>query len=234
MPRHARRRRFHRRSFGRRPQLRLPKSGGHALNRNGQYGAASLHLQRTFFAGQWISGSTPSLFTSASFDPSGTLGNTTFGSIPNAYSFPGWAAVKAVFDKYRLNWVKFTFSLRPITSASHDPPSNPLGCTIRIRYVYDPLLANSASAYSAIPEVSEFRFTPEAPVWSYKVYPRCLEPSVDGSGVITGYSVVKPGFVDIDAPKSMFGAYMWILSVPVDYQVDIDVTYDIDFREISV
>lgn len=239
--RNHRRRRHHRRHpiwpgvgylSGRGGKLRLPGHGGHALIRNGSSGHAGLHVTRTFYNVNPIAGPLTSYFTGASFDPSGTLGATTFGSIANAASLPGWGRITAIFDQYKLNWIKFVFTLVPASNTVHDPPSNPLGTSIRLRYQYDLALPNDSVAFSTLPEVVEHRFTPEAPVFSYKVYPRELVPAVNSAGVITGNSVSHHTWTDCEEPVPLYGVYAWIQNLAVDYQITVDVMYNCSFRYI--
>jgi len=159
--------------------------------------------------------------------PYWALGGVTGGTMPD------WNNVILLYNRYKIKSVKYTYNVQPVSGVSlfnYDMPK------IYIRYNYDSNLsagllgANILAKMQEVSDVKVFQFTPEHTTFSYKWYPRCIEP-VYLSSIATGYRLAKPQFIDTQySTVPHYGVMYYLDKVTTGLKITIDIQYEIEFK----
>lgn len=151
------------------------------------------------------------------------------GAIPS--SMPDWSSVIALYNRYKMLKVTYTFNIQPVpgsgaTLYSLDLPK------ILIRYNYDSNLASGSiiTKLQEVPNAKQFQFTPDKTTFSYTYYPRCTEP-VYLSSVLSGYKLARQQYIDVQyGTVPHYGIMAYIDNLATGLQLTFDVQYETAFK----
>jgi len=159
-----------------------------------------------------------------------SIGQTSYFTLS---SMPDYAQISALFNRYRINKIKFVFSL--IDNSSADTPnfSNVRLPKIYMRHCYDSNLSSGSVNTALIGQMNNlasFQMTQENTRIEYTVYPRTIGP-VYLSGVSNAYSLNKQLFIDSTYNTVPHYGILWY----VDYLVSglnllVDLEYDVTWQ----
>ena len=151
-------------------------------------------------------------------------------------SMPDFSSISALYNRYKINKVMLTFTLRDNTSsgASLFAANMP---KIYIRYNYDSENLTSSSSTATVQSklqemnnVQEFQFTPMKTQIQYSFVPRTIAP-VYLSGLSTGYQLQPKRFIDAYYSGVQHYGIVWYADIiPTGTYLQVDLTYDVSFK----
>jgi len=148
-------------------------------------------------------------------------------------NMPDWTNILTLYNRYKIKSVSYTFNVQSTGSASlisFDLPK------LYIRYNYDSNLSagllgvNILAKMQEVPHVKQFQFTPEHTSFTYKFYPKCIEP-VYLSSVSTGYKLARPQYIDTQyGTVPHYGIMYYFDFVASGIKITQDIQYEIAFK----
>lgn len=214
----------------------LKQVGRHSFKPNLSAGSASVHLtvRRTAYSFTNVAGPVATQYFAGIFDPSGTVTSAAIlGAGAASQVLPGWASLATVFDEYKLNYSILTARLASITGGAATVVLPATGVTLRSRFNYDPSATINAQYFSSLPDVTEFVFTPENPIFTYKVYPKIYELALSGAVFSSGTYMVPFPWADTDSPLPGIGLSLQLQNLPTGYAIFFDVSHCCSFRSLN-
>lgn len=224
----APRRRYQRRRYA--PRVRRPVGNTVTLNRIRD---KPITVCKTLFSAWTGVGTGTYVGAQFYFDPSnvGTSTPWTPGPIFTNTLMPQWSQYTALYDQYKVRWVKVTCCL---DVSGFDGGWNALPTVeCLMRYNYDSQLNVISSVMSQLPNVRMHRFTAETPYVTYKVYPR-VNCTADVPGQVLAYESLyskKQPWTDVDFPVALYGLAFYMFNLPSGCTMSIDITYNCSFRQ---
>lgn len=157
------------------------------------------------------------------FDPSGTYGNAGVALAP--VGLTDWASMTAMYDMYRVNWIKLTFTWTNSGGGT---------CPLFIRYNYDiDVTVPTLTGMAQLANLTEKSFTNVSPKFSYIFKPK-QATLVDNftSGLATeGRSIVDHTWTDVTYPVELWGVQLMTnFALVAGMNLFFEVEYDISFK----
>lgn len=147
------------------------------------------------------------------------------GALPS--SMPDWSSIIALYNRYKMRKITYTFNLQSTAGAttslySYDLPR------IFIRYNYDSNLGSGGvlAKLQECPNVKVHQFTPEKTTFSYSYYPHILQP-VYLSALSTAYKIAPQQYIDIVYGTVPHYGIMWYVD---NLTTSLSLTYDISWE----
>ena len=146
-----------------------------------------------------------------------------------AASMPDWSAITALYNRYKMRKVTYTFNLT--TGSQSNGLDGDRLPRMFIRYNYDSNLtsANVQLRLQDQPNVKVFQFTADKTSFSYSYYPRAIEP-VYLSGISTGYKLAKQQYIDVQyGTVPHYGLMFFVDALSTGLILTYDITWETAF-----
>lgn len=169
------------------------------------------------------------------FDPSGTVGNSTFPDNVTPAIMPSFAAFAALYKWYKVKKIKLKVRVKNTVGANVNLLNNTIELVWRHDYDFTGPAPASTGWIEGYENVRRVRFTAEAPQVSITLYPRVQVPvfSIDQGTAnfsLQAFTPKKMPWTDCSRPVSLYGLRMYIPQIPAGLNFDVDVTYHCVFK----
>jgi len=143
-------------------------------------------------------------------------------------SLPDFNDIAILFNRYKLNRVTATFTLRSAAGSAGGLGNSTQLPKLFVRYNYDANItaANIPQTLQEVNNVICHSFTEDSTVLRYTCVPRTIAP-VYRSALLTGYELQKKSYIDCaysDVPH--YGLMIWVPYLAAGDEILIDYTYD--------
>lgn len=157
------------------------------------------------------------------FDPSGTNGNTGVGLTP--VGLTDWASLTALYDQYKVNWIKMTFTWTNSGGGT---------CPLYIRYNYDPdVTVPTFAGMAQLANLTEKSFTNVSPKFTY-IFKPVEMALVDNftSGIATeGRAPREHQWTDVTYPVELWGCQLMTnFALVAGMNLFFEIEYDVSFK----
>jgi len=157
------------------------------------------------------------------FDPSGAFGNSGVALAP--VNITDWGSLTAIYDQYRVNWIKLTFTWTNSGGGT---------CPLFIRYNYDPdVTVPTLTGMSQLANLHEKSFTNVSPKYTYIFKPMelTLKDNFTSALATEGRGVKEHSWTDVTYPVELFGVqFMTNFALIAGMNLYFEVEYDISFK----
>lgn len=172
------------------------------------------------------------------FDPAGVNGLCA-GSIgaggvwaPTPAAMDAWGSYSLLYQNYRVNWIRLRFRFLNATTSALAQEQWPV---MYSRFMYDPDMAVAGPTLEVIEDFANVvcdTFSSTNSAVTKVIYPRVMQ-GVDfytTTSLPRSYRPVKMPWTDVTRSVQLYGFMFNIVGIPAGYQLLVDVTYKVQFK----